>query len=177
MNVRNPIPGLIDAINAFWGLPMIVRLLPIFELVATAIKKGSVLWAPRFLHRFNTNGVSIRQVVSLVSTADVAADNQHRFRSNFVGEAVSNSSSTYFQIPVSCSSVRIEVEVTAKWSNVTNVTRATTALQTMETKICASLFNVRIQCEDSWFEATDNLQITTRARHTWYTSAIRIDKA
>ena len=90
---------------------MIVRLLPMFELVATAIKKGSVLWAPRFLHRFNTKGVSIRQVVSLVSIADVAADNQHRFRSNFVGEAVSKSSSTYFQIPVSCSSVRIEVEV------------------------------------------------------------------
>ena len=102
MKVKKPIPGLIDAMRAFWGLPMMVRLLPMFELVATAIKNGKVLCAPRRLQRFITKGVSIKQVVSLVSTADVAADKQHKFTSIFVGEAVSKSSSTYFQMPVSC---------------------------------------------------------------------------
>ena len=89
MKVKKPIPGLIDAMRAFWGLPMMVRLLPMFELVATAIKNGKVLCAPRRLQRFITKGVSIKQVVSLVSTADVAADKQHKFTSIFVGEAVS----------------------------------------------------------------------------------------
>ena len=104
MKLKKFIPGLMDAIKAFCGFPMIVRLLPMFELVATAMRKGNVLCAPLRAHKFKTTGVKHKQVVSFVSTAEVPAANAQSFSSKTVGDELSNISSTYFHTPISCRS-------------------------------------------------------------------------
>mmetsp|Transcript_47585 Transcript_47585/g.151870 ORF Transcript_47585/g.151870 Transcript_47585/m.151870 type:complete len:229 (+) Transcript_47585:1022-1708(+) len=98
---RKVMSGLREAMSAFCGFPMIVRLLPMFELMLTASRNGNLFRTSRLLQRSNTAGVSTKQVVSLSSTADMAAEQRQTLTSMATGEASSMHWPTCCQTPVS----------------------------------------------------------------------------
>mmetsp|Transcript_128528 Transcript_128528/g.357807 ORF Transcript_128528/g.357807 Transcript_128528/m.357807 type:complete len:271 (-) Transcript_128528:293-1105(-) len=95
------ISSLILAMSAFCGFPMMVRALPMLQLMLMPNRKGNALRALCLRHRLMTMGVSTRHIVSFRRNADITAETPQIFRSIITGDGESNIICIFLHMPVS----------------------------------------------------------------------------
>mmetsp|Transcript_128527 Transcript_128527/g.357800 ORF Transcript_128527/g.357800 Transcript_128527/m.357800 type:complete len:277 (-) Transcript_128527:293-1123(-) len=101
MKPTKVIPRLILAMRAFCGFPMMVRALPMLQLMLMPNRKGNALRALCLRHRLMTMGVSTRHIVSFRRNADITAETPQIFRSIITGDGESNIICIFLHMPVS----------------------------------------------------------------------------